>query len=200
MLASLSLSVILKAMGWNYLLLLCRLEGFVMGAGLAYLETAISAGRLTAAPVRATFRWLWLLSGILLTPYILIEYGLAEWELPKLLAKSVFGPFFGFAFLGFSILGYCIFVISPDTNRNAVSRLLNNTALQHLGAISYSTYLLHVPVVLGVVPFLIHEYGMASWVRYPLGLLLSVAISHVTYRAIEWPILHLKKRFAYAQA
>jgi len=81
--------------------------------------------------------------------------------------------------------------------------LLVNEPLERLGTISYSLYLWHLPIIVGVATALgIHPGGVVNMepVRLLVGVLLAtglaVAVSSLTYRFIERPMLARKQRVA----
>ncbi len=178
-------------------LLATRLDGFVLGALLAYVERAVAAGQAAPALSRM-FRWLWLWPCIELLPYLSQGYFGIDWHLPRSLDKTLFDPFFNFALLGFSLIGYCVFFGSSVHGKSPVVRLLNLRPLAHLGAISYSTYLLHVPIVFALLPLLRNAYDLSTWASFAIGYALTLGLAHFTYTFVEAQAMRLKKRFGYA--
>jgi peptidoglycan/LPS O-acetylase OafA/YrhL len=77
-------------------------------------------------------------------------------------------------------------------------RLLCNRALSGLGVLSYSIYLVHLPVLHQVlIPFRMAAGGSPGWTLQTLGgvgiaAALVLGISLVTYNAIERPFLARK--------
>ena len=189
---ALSLSFAFRVSGWSALLLLSRLDGFIFGGCLAYWEVRRHYFAANA------FRWLWVIPVAFVTPQVMSAYGLAEVALSPLIRKIVFDQTFWFALLTCALLGFCIFANPAESRRNLLVRLLNLPVLRHLGVISYSTYILHVPIVFSIVPYLTEQFGLPAWSRYPLGIFGSVGLAHLTYKAIEWPMLRLKDRYEYS--
>lgn len=203
MAAGIGLAVILrtKYLGMDfthYWLLGTRFDGFVLGAALAYLESAAFKGQKLALRVSSAFRWLWILPLLTLTPYLSKGPGGLPWGLPGFLGKTVFDPFFDFALLGFCLVGYCVFHGASNSGSSRVVRVLNLRPLQHLGTISYSTYLLHVPVVFALTPYLMAAYELPSIFSVIIGFGLSIGLAHFSYKFVEATAMRLKKHFAYA--
>ncbi len=97
----------------------------------------------------------------------------------------------GFAFL---------LVLSSTTlgpRDSAWARRLAHPALQALGAISYSVYLWHEPLLieLGQRELLIHTIPAAFPANALILVLLSVAVATISYRAIERPLGELRWLF-----
>lgn len=68
--------------------------------------------------------------------------------------------------------------------------LLDNRMTRHFGRISFSLYLVHMPVLQAVE----HHSGLSLWGAGALSLLLSIAMAHVLYLLIEKPSLALKNK------
>ena len=177
-------------------LLGCRLDGFILGAVLAYSEVAAVQSRPLVDRCVAIFRWLWIWPCLALTPYLLKGYFGIRLPIPHLIAKTFLDPYFNFALLGFSVLGYVVFH-GAKNHASPFLRMLNLRPLQHLGTISYSTYLLHFPIVVGLSPYLISAYGLPPIFRAIIGFGLSIALAHLTYTYVEAQAMRLKRRFAY---
>ncbi|XIE86791.1 acyltransferase family protein [Corynebacterium kroppenstedtii] len=82
-----------------------------------------------------------------------------------------------------------ILVASVVRNRGPVAAIFRNTILRHLGFISFSLYLWHVPANLFTVS-LLHdvEWGRKKWLTGLIAFTISVAASELSYRYIETPI------------
>jgi len=89
-----------------------------------------------------------------------------------------------------------------STPMSAVSLSLMETApLQWLGRISYSVYLVHIPVLYAVFHVLSHiAPGLRNWqflaVALPATLIITTGISALTYRWIEQPGIRLGKQLS----
>lgn len=194
----LSMLLRLEKGGWETWLLLLRLDGFIFGAVLAFLEAALARGRPLAQFVAPRFRWLWIWPLLALLPYLSNGYLGWQWNIPRVLHKTVFDPFFNFSLLAFCWVGYCVFIAPLHAGRAPMSRLLNLRPLQHLGTISYSTYLLHAPVAFAVSPYLISVYDLPPVFSVIITFGLSIGLAHFTFKWVEATAMRLKRRFAYA--
>jgi len=181
-----------------YWLLGTRLDGFILGALLAYAERAVLEGNAAALWLRRALRWLWLWPCLALVPFLSMGYLGIDWHLPRLLDKTLFDPYFNFALLGFSLIGYCLFHGSAAKENGLVVRLLNLKPLAYLGTISYSTYLLHVPIIFAVAPILLQTYHLSGIWPFVIGYGLTLALAHFSFHFIEAQAMSLKKRFSYA--
>ena len=181
-----------------YWLLGTRLDGFILGALLAYAERAVLEGKAAALWLKRALRWLWLWPCLGLAPFLSMGYLGVEWPLPGLLMKTLFDSYFNFALLGFSLIGYCLFHGTAARQNGLVVRLLNLRPLAYLGTISYSTYLLHVPIIFAVVPILLEGYHLSGIWPFVIGYGLTLALAHFSFTFIEAQAMRLKKRFSYA--
>jgi peptidoglycan/LPS O-acetylase OafA/YrhL len=97
-------------------------------------------------------------------------------------------------------LGWTAVMIATFSNRfSLVSAFLNSSALQHLGRVSYSTYLFHVPVITVV------QAAVWRWINpgHELQLLLwtiagttvgTLVVAEVSWRVIERPFQRVGRR------
>lgn len=174
-----------------------RLDGFILGALLAYAErSALQRG---AAALRLTraLRWLWLWPCLGLLPFLSMGYLGTQWHPPKLLDRTLLDPYFNFALLGFSLVGYCLFHGTAARGNGPLARLLNLKPLAYLGTISYSTYLLHVPIIFAVSPILLEAYHLSGPWPFVIGYGLTLGLAHFSFSFVEAQAMRLKKRFAY---
>src|SRR5215470_4272450 len=78
--------------------------------------------------------------------------------------------------------------------------LLSNTWLNRLGVLSYSLYIVHLPIILPLFNTLSVRWDLApGWNVYnglltALAIVICIAVSEVTYRCIERPFLVRKER------
>ncbi len=98
-----------------------------------------------------------------------------------------------------SVAGSCIFIIMA-IHQPGISRFLKNRVCQFLGKISYSFYLIHLPILIvtaSLLPFT-NNYSVIIWMLASLSL--SWLLSLAMYRFIEMPFQQLAhwmvKRFA----
>ena len=86
----------------------------------------------------------------------------------------------------------CSVFLLASISHTWFSRLLRHRHLEHLGRISYSFYLLHLPVLLTLATLL--------WSRLPhlavfaLALLLTLGLADLFFRTVEQPSIALGKR------
>jgi peptidoglycan/LPS O-acetylase OafA/YrhL len=85
--------------------------------------------------------------------------------------------------------------------RPVAAGVLVNRPLAIVGKLSYSLYLVHVPILFYLIYPIKHELGVGAyqtsaqaWLLPLLGLALSLGLSLLTYKYIELPFLNLKKR------
>jgi peptidoglycan/LPS O-acetylase OafA/YrhL len=94
-----------------------------------------------------------------------------------------------------TVLGAALLVLafgwSPPARRFGAS-----TAVQHLGRLSFSLYLVHWPVVVTVARLL--GTGTPLIVRVPVGIVASLVVAELFYRVIEGPSHTLAKTLARA--
>jgi peptidoglycan/LPS O-acetylase OafA/YrhL len=181
-----------------YWLLGTRLDGFILGALLAYAERAVLDNDRAALWLKRALRWLWLWPCLALVPFMSMGYLGMQWPLPRLLLKTLFDPYFNFALLGFSVIGYCLFHGTAANGGGPLVRLLNLRPLAYLGTISYSTYLLHVPIIFAVVPILLDAYQLSGIWPFLISYGLTLSLAHFSFSFIEAQAMRLKQRFAYA--
>ena len=79
--------------------------------------------------------------------------------------------------------------------------ILHLPAFKRLGEISYSIYLLHIPIMHASLYLIIHQApGLSGWAflaaLLPLTLVLSIVASVFTHRFIELPAIRLGKRLS----
>ncbi|MFE3869269.1 acyltransferase family protein [Flavobacterium sp. LS2P90] len=88
-----------------------------------------------------------------------------------------------------SILG-CVFFLILAMKNGFFSYILNTWAIQFLGKISYSLYLLHFPILL-----IVCSYTPANvYLVFPISLIVTLLVSHLVYKFIELPFIQLGKR------
>jgi peptidoglycan/LPS O-acetylase OafA/YrhL len=196
--SSIVLSILFQAGGGHHLLLMSRLYGFALGALLAGLEMRAAIDPILRERMRGIFSFAWILPCALLSPFIFMSYGYVSLGtdnvLARLLLVSVLNPYLNFAVLAFCLLGVLIFCFWPR-----LSWMLKSRVLTHLGAISYSTYLLHLPIVLSLAPYLDRRYGLGHTTAALVGILLSLMLSHLSYHLVELRAMKLKRLFPYSK-
>ena len=117
--------------------------------------------------------------------------GYAAFVLPMLVLVIVRKSAIDFAVLATMLL------IALAARRGALSRWLSARPVQFLGAISYSLYLIHTPVIALVFFRLKIPFGRSQWTLLAFtfaGSLASLAAALVLYRLVERPSHTLAKR------
>ncbi|MCW8093090.1 acyltransferase family protein [Alteromonas sp. ASW11-130] len=89
-----------------------------------------------------------------------------------------------------STVFFCIVFLVPDNNL-----LLANKFGDFIGKISYSLYLLHMPII-----SLVNEQNISIELKLFLSLTLSIAAAFVSYRMFERPMANFIRRFAEAKS
>lgn len=118
----------------------------------------------------------------ILLPYLFRGYGLELFGWRPTLERTLLDPTLGLAVLAFAAIGLVII-----HSGSGALVWLRSPPLMRPGTISYSTYLMHIPVILLVV-MLFARYGLGSlWLQWGLSVGLSVGLS-------------LKNRFSYTSA
>ena len=82
--------------------------------------------------------------------------------------------------------------------RHTLETRWNQPLPQYLGMISYSLYLIHVPVIfvcLAIYARFNRSSTPASWLMFACTLAAALAVAHVMQRFVEQPALQLSRRF-----
>jgi peptidoglycan/LPS O-acetylase OafA/YrhL len=85
-------------------------------------------------------------------------------------------------------LGFAGFIFVAMGSASAV-RFLTSRALQYAGRISFSLYLVHVPIIATLGFLFLHEL----WVAPLIGIPVSIAVAILFATAVEWPAHRLSK-------
>lgn len=175
-------------------LLPSRLDSFAAGITLAFLLRS-ATDDLQVARMRRIFGLMTVLGLAMLIPSVALGYGAAWVSWIPVLLRTIFDPPLGFSVLAFGSIGLVVL-----KSGSSLLSPLRNPFLMHLGAISYSTYLLHIAALVAI-SMLMDSYGLNGIVlQWVLSLALAIGISHLTYRHIEMRALALKSRFRYENA
>ena len=168
----------------------CRLDGLALGGFLASLPAA----RLQSSGKTA----LRVLAGAALVSAAVIAVS------RSLAMERRFAPTVGFAAL--AVMWGAVLVLAISTP--SVTRAFSSRPLVTLGKYSYALYLFH-PTVADLVKTRL--FGVEAWPRVGRSLLLgqllfhaiaggiTLALAWVSWRALEDPILRLKRHFRYAR-
>lgn len=82
-----------------------------------------------------------------------------------------------------------IIIASVVRNTGPVAAIFRNKVLRHLGFISFSLYLWHVPANLFVVSlFQDYEWGRKKWITGLIAVVISLVAAELSFRFIETPI------------
>lgn len=88
-----------------------------------------------------------------------------------------------------SSLIVAIIIASVVRNNGPVAAIFRNKVLRHLGFISFSLYLWHVPANLFVVSlFQDYEWGRKKWITGLIAIVISLVAAELSFRFIETPI------------
>jgi peptidoglycan/LPS O-acetylase OafA/YrhL len=96
----------------------------------------------------------------------------------------------------------CGLIINVATNPHTLVKL-ENRAFRYLGKLSYGLYVYHlfaVVLVLKGLPAIVDLQALPTWMSYPLTLglilILTIIISHLSYRYVESYFLRKKVKFS----
>jgi peptidoglycan/LPS O-acetylase OafA/YrhL len=176
-----------RVAGIGYWTIVGRLDQFVIG-----MATAIVYRRLEAH--KRALRWMF--PGAVAVVLACLEWFNGEGGFPGDNWHRIFWPSIEGSFWAFLVLTYVSFDRGDGRTGNWVS-----AAVARLGQISFSTYLLHFPVII----LLIHRRWVPHLATDPNdnGLLvtllvawpLSIAVSALTYNVVESPFMSYRKRY-----
>ncbi|CAN7689823.1 acyltransferase [Paenibacillus sp. LjRoot153] len=86
-----------------------------------------------------------------------------------------------FIYIGFSI--------------NKISNLLSNNIFRFIGNISYSFYLIHLPILISITSFL-YQYNHSIILCWVISLIMSLLIAFILYKYIELPFIQIGRTIA----
>lgn len=188
------LSLIQRANNQSIWLLTSRLDPFVFGITLFLLYSEVRRTRderVHRQSARATVALI-LGSVVLLLPAIISTYSRipVKEEYGRFLAKTAFEPIFLFAALAVGLLGYVVF----GDRRSLLHRLLRLRPFRALGEISYSTYLLHVPVVYYVCPAVAKALALGPSATIAISGPTVVLLAFCSNRLVERPFMAMRRK------
>jgi peptidoglycan/LPS O-acetylase OafA/YrhL len=97
-------------------------------------------------------------------------------------------------------LFFAFIILEQSMGKNSVFKWGKISLLNYLGKISYGFYMYHL-IVMFVICRLVEIYLPTGYYLIPLyftaSLLLTVCASAVSYKFIEAPLLHLKKKYGH---
>jgi len=158
----------------------CTFTPILLGVGLAHLMHSEAPFRLLSRAIGSRFSPFIVATAL----FMLIEFSptnIGGW--PRLLIQ------FGMTML----VASC--VIRED---HAAKRALTWGPIRYIGIISYGMYLYHMWAIhLGrEVLTRLHADDVLIYVLFPIASVLTIAISAISFRVIEAPILRFKRRFS----
>lgn len=167
-----------------------RFLPFLYGIALAFLEMRTDSDRVAAALFSKTF--FISLAGIatlLMTPLMMELY--FQWQWPadlrvRAMRHTIFNPYVLSPMISIGLIGAIVTGASTG-------RVFLLPFLQQVGKISYSVYLLHVPVVYALAPYVLRALGYPEPWLVVVGPVLSIALAALTFRFIETPFLQSKR-------
>jgi peptidoglycan/LPS O-acetylase OafA/YrhL len=187
------ISVLARYFGVHFYALAARMDAFALGLLLAVVHVRAADGdRLSVAIHRASvYRLLLIMGAILLVPYVGGTYG---FESPlqgrlRILHHTIFNPYSGFGLVAFGLVG-----LTAVGGMGRSWALFRWPFMQALGKISYSTYLLHLPVILVIVPLALRAVGANYLWLVPAGSTATLLLAFATFHLIEKPFLRRKVR------
>ncbi|QRY80439.1 acyltransferase [Pseudomonas sp. PDNC002] len=157
-----------------------KLPVFLLGAGIGWLLAEQRLPTLSTLPGAMALFLLVVVLAVFLQ--VTVEHGVVEfsWRQPWIVVPE--GLLWGSVAL--------VMLSTPGLGGG-----LHRRPLRYLGRISYSLYLIHQPVLVACL-----SYGNAAdmrvWPRLLLGLVLALALAHLSYSLIEKPALSLKNRYS----
>lgn len=103
-----------------------------------------------------------------------------------------------FAIFGYSVLAVFFaavvgWTVASANSRQPLCRCLRWRPLRYLGTISYTTYLIHYPILLATGTFLARWPGL-GWLHVILALVLVLLVASASWRWLEAPLLRRKSR------
>jgi len=93
--------------------------------------------------------------------------------------------------------GVALFLVLPGLlgPEGRFASAFSRRPLQHLGALSYGVYCLHLPVISLVMAMTGYQvFGGHGWQIWLLTLALSLAAAELVYRLVERPVMRLRTR------
>lgn len=107
----------------------------------------------------------------------------------------VFGFEFGdFKYEIYSLL-FSIVILNLATNKS-LSTLLEYNVLNFLGKISYGLYMWHSRAIVFTI-FVLSYFNISNkYILLPIALVLTIFLSHISYKYLEKPFLKLKNKFS----
>lgn len=166
----------------EYRFLPARFDSLAWGAVLALVWQACHSSqrhRLSRGLV-----WTGAISGAALTLLLAATGGRRE---------SLVFAVFGYSILALFFAALVGFAVANAQGRPSLCRCLRWRPLRFLGTISYTTYLIHYPILLATGAFLA-RWPHLVWAREIVALALVLLLASASWRWLESPLLRLKPR------
>jgi len=156
-----------------------RIDQFLVGMVLAVFYNRIDSNRFTASKI---FK----LSLLPVATIALTAYFMAD---KSYMFKSVLGFTFEAVLWGMFVIGY---LILPFKFNNIVDKVLMS-----LGSISFSMYLLHMPIWYALRGAKLTDYFAKDYITASLLMIIPtvIAVSYLSYNAIEKPFLSMRVKY-----
>ncbi|MBA3469586.1 MAG: acyltransferase [Herpetosiphonaceae bacterium] len=103
-------------------------------------------------------------------------------NLPLAVVKDMTGKYLHLQFLVFAVL-WSMFIFGTINNQGWLNRFFSSKVMTFLGMVSFSAYLLHMPVIVRVEKI----FPQPSFFRWWIFMIATLAVSWVTYKIIEQP-------------
>ena len=112
-----------------------------------------------------------------------------------LLQSYVYGPLHVHDFIDNQInaLFYLIIILNLSSGKSYIK--LDHRVFDIFGKMSYGIYVYHVLIIYCLV-FITKEYEISTFVYYTITILLTLIISHFSYKYFEMPFLRIKNKYA----
>jgi peptidoglycan/LPS O-acetylase OafA/YrhL len=154
--------------------LLFYLPAFMVGLILAYIIKAYEERKFSISKPSAYVLSLVSIGSLLLLFPISFN---AFWKAGA--GKALFWLFTGYSTL------WSVLVFSLITHTSLLNRFFEHRFIRHLGAISYSAYLMHILVIAGFQAL----FPTDRYIGFAFSFIATLALSSVTYRFVEKPAL-----------
>ena len=169
----------------------CRFDTLMMGSLLSFAVLACQRGQIRWSMLRRSLNAAALLSLLCLVPLCICSGLLNHMELRSALSFSVFGYSLLAIFFA-SIVGLC--TIHAE-RRLWWAAILRARPLVYIGTISYTMYLIHIPVWVTIYMLISILQGREAtpglWVIL-LSVAMTIALAAISWRFVEKPILRYK--------
>jgi peptidoglycan/LPS O-acetylase OafA/YrhL len=185
-----AVSVVARALGFHWWILIARCDGFALGAILAVLFIDPERTRSLLGRYRRGF-----FAGVgSALAFLLATLPLSLWY--DFEASMSFWP--SLTVLGFNLFFFSLIGLVLCHTGDPALRVLRDRRLCYLGIISYGIYIYH-PIMFLCVARLTGALGMGdAWWVGPAKMAASVFLASLSWRYLEQPILALRDRFRYS--